>query len=186
MQEALECFASGRFASQADVARFLRPHAIFSRGAKGDIHPQRIKNMLTNKIYAGYYEYKPWGFDLIKGNHPTIISWETFQRIQGRLEGNSSTPQKKVANEDFPLRGYVACDCCSHPMTAYWAKGRKKRYPYYECFQKGCDARRKSIRRADVEGAFESLLKSLRPPRSLFAVASAMFKDPWDARIGDF
>jgi hypothetical protein len=49
-----------------------------------------------------------------------------------------------------------------------------------------CLLRRKSIRRADVEGAFETLLQSLRPPHSLFAVASAMFKDLWDARIGDF
>jgi len=186
LQEAMEGYASGRFASQADVARFLRPHAIFSRDAKGDIHPQRIKNMLTNKIYAGYFEYKPWGVGLTKGNHPTIISWDTFLRIQTRLNGTTTAPQKKVANEDFPLRGYVACDCCGAPMTAYWAKGRSKRYPYYECFQKGCEARRKSIRRADVEDAFETLLQSLRPPRSLFAVASAMFKDIWDARIGDF
>lgn len=186
LQEALEGFASGRFDSQADVARFLVPHGIYKLDANGTLHPQRIKNMLTNKIYAGYYEYKPWGIPLSKGKFDPIISWETFQRIQTRLNGTSTAPQKKVANEDFPLRGYVACDSCGHPMTAYWAKGRNKRYPYYECFQKGCDARRKSIRRADVEGAFETLLQSLRPPRSLFAVASAMFKDLWDARIGDF
>ncbi len=186
LQEALEGFASGRFDSQADVARFLAPHGIYKLDANGTLHPQRIKNLLTKKIYAGYYEYKPWGIGLTKGNHPTIISWDTFLRIQTRLNGTTTAPQKKVASEDFPLRGYVACDCCGAPMTAYWAKGRNKRYPYDECFQKGCEARRRSIRHADVEDAFEILLQSLRPPRSLFAVASAMFKDIWEARISDF
>ncbi len=92
---------------------------ILARDAKGDIHPQRIKNMLTNKIYAGHYKYKPWGVGLTKGNHPTITLWETFQRIQPRQNGDTSAPQKKVANEDFPLRGYVARGGCGHPMTAY-------------------------------------------------------------------
>lgn len=61
LQEALEGFASGRFDTQADVARFLQPHPIYARDADGAIHPQRIKNLLTNKLYAGYYAYKDWG-----------------------------------------------------------------------------------------------------------------------------
>ncbi|WP_420011513.1 recombinase zinc beta ribbon domain-containing protein [Tateyamaria sp.] len=183
LQEALEGFASGRFASQADVARFLAPHPIFARDAKGNIHPQRIKNLLTNKIYAGYYAYKPWGIGLTKGKHPALISWDTFERIQARINSCSTVPQKTVSTDDFPLRGYVACDGCGHPMTGYWAKGRNKRYPYYECFQKGCDLRRKSIKRADIEDAFEDLLQSLTPSRGLIGVAAEMFKDIWDGRI---
>ncbi len=186
IQEALEGFASGRFSLQADVARFLAPHPIFSRDTNGNIHPQRIKNLLTNRLYAGYYAYKPWGVELTKGNHDALISWETFQRIQSQLSDNTSAPQKKVSHDDFPLRGYVACDSCGHPMTGYWAKGRNKRYAYYECFQKGCDQRRKSIKRAEIETAFEALLKSLSPSRGLVAVASAMFKDIWDARIASW
>ncbi|MEM6586800.1 MAG: recombinase family protein [Pseudomonadota bacterium] len=145
LQEALEGFASGRFDTQAAVARFLEPHAIFARDVKGAIHPQRIRNLLTNTLYAGYYEYKPWGVGLTKGNHAPIISWETFQRIQERLADTTTAPQKTSAHDDFPLRGHIACGACGHPMTGYWAKGRNKRYAYYECFQKGCDARRKSI-----------------------------------------
>jgi len=67
IREALEDFASGRFQSQAEVKRFLEPHAIFDRDARGEIHPQCIKNMLTNKIYVGYYAYAPWGVGLTKG-----------------------------------------------------------------------------------------------------------------------
>ncbi|MGJ8530318.1 recombinase family protein, partial [Maritalea sp.] len=183
LQEALEGFASNRFATQADVKRFLEPHPIFARDAKGAIHPQRIRNLLTNKIYAGYYAYKPWGIGLTQGKHPALIDWETFQRIQTKIENSNPTAQVKTKTEDFPLRGIVACASCNHPITGYWAKGRNKRYPYYECFQKACPDRRKSIKRQDVESGFEALLHALRPNRSLIAMASAMFRDIWDDRI---
>ncbi|MGJ8629406.1 MAG: recombinase family protein, partial [Sulfitobacter sp.] len=183
LQEALEGFASNRFATQADVKRFLEPHPIFARDTNGAIHPQRIRNLLTNKIYAGYYAYKPWGIGLTRGNHPAIITWETFQRIQAKIEANNPTAQVKTKTEDFPLRGIIACATCNHPMTGYWAKGRNKRYPYYECFQKTCPDRRKSIKRNDVETGFEALVSALRPSRSMIAMATAMFRDIWDSRI---
>jgi len=105
IQEALEGYASGRFATQAEIAHFLEPHPIFSRDAQGRIHPQRIMNLLTNKLHAGHYEYKKWGISLTKGKHPALISWATFQRIQERLNGTTTAPQKRVTISDFPLRG---------------------------------------------------------------------------------
>lgn len=128
LQEALEGFASGRFATQAEIARFLAPHPVFSRDAKGAIHPQRIKNLLTNKLYAGYYAYAPWGIGLTKSQHPALMSWETFQRIQTRMAEGTTAPQNRASLDDFPLRGHIACASCGHPMTGYWAKGRNKRY----------------------------------------------------------
>lgn len=179
----MEGFASGRFVTQADVKRFLEPHPIFARDTKGAIHPQRIRNLLTNKIYAGYYAYKPWGIKLTRGNHPALIDWQTFQRIQTRIGANNPTAQVKTKTEDFPLRGVVACATCNHPMTGYWAKGRNKKYPYYECFQKTCPDRRKSIKRHDVETGFEALISALRPSRSMIMMATAMLRDIWDSRI---
>ncbi len=183
IQEALEGFASGRFQTQADVRRFLEPHPIFSRDKNGNIHPQRVKNMLTNKIYAGYYEHKPWGIPLTKGKFEPIIDWATFEQIQTRLEARTSAPQKTTSAADFPLRGHIACGCCGHPMTGYWVKGRSKRYAYYECFQKGCPERRKSVRRADAEAHFVGLLNQLRLSNGPLAMAKLMFKELWDKRI---
>lgn len=158
IQEALEGFASGRFASQSEVRRFLEPHGLFARDAKGQMHPQRVKNMLINKIYAGYYEYKPWSIGLTQGRHPALIDWATFEKIQERLTTRTPVALRADTVEDFPLRGFLTCACCGHPMTAYWAKGRNKKYPYYECFQKDCPERRKAIRRDDVSAAFDDLL----------------------------
>lgn len=109
IKEALEGFATGRFQTQAEVKRFLEPHPVFLRDQNGAIHPQRIKNMLTNKIYAGYYEYKPWGVKLTQGKHEPLISWETCQRIQDRLKDKATAPQRADNAAEFPLRGFVTC-----------------------------------------------------------------------------
>ena len=183
IREALEGFATGRFRTQAEVKRFLEPHPIFKRDANGEIHPQRIANMLTNRIYAGYYEYKPWGVPLTQGKHEPLISWETFQRIQNRLTEKAHASERTDNTDDFPLRGFVTCGCCGHPLTAYHAKGRNKRYPYYECFNKGCDERRKSIRKDVLEGEFEALIRQMTPNAGIMSAVAAMFKHIWDSRI---
>ncbi len=183
IQEALEGYASGRFQTQADMRRFLEPHPIFSRDKNGNIHPQRIKNMLSNKIYAGHYEYRPWGIPLTKGKFDPIISWATFEQNQNRLNSRTSAPQKTTSAEDFPLRGHIACGCCGHPMTGYWVKGRSKHYAYYECFQKTCPERRKSVRSADAEAHFLQYLNKLRMSCGPIAIAKLMFKELWDRRI---
>ncbi|EFL90225.1 site-specific recombinase [Ahrensia sp. R2A130] len=186
IQEALEGFATGRFQTQVDVKRFLEPHSIFARDNKGEIHPQRIANLLTNKIYVGYYEYKPWNVPLTKGKHEALISWDTFQRIQARLNEGAVIRSGANTESDFPLKGFVTCGCCNKPLTAYYAKGRNKRYPYYECFNKECDECRKTIRKEMIEGEFENLVQSMRPHASLMATAAAMFRAHWNARIAGF
>ncbi|MEY8831433.1 hypothetical protein AB9K34_23935 [Sedimentitalea sp. XS_ASV28] len=58
-----------------------------------------------------------------------------------------------------------------------------KSYPYYLCDTKGCNSYCKSIRRADIEEGFESLLRNMTPSRSLLSVARKMFADLWDDRL---
>ena len=182
IQEALEGFASmaASVTTQAEVKRFLEPHDIFARDKKGEIHPQRIKNMLTNKIYAGYYEYKPWNVPLTKGIHEPLIPWKCFQKIQSLLEEKAYAPTRRDTEGQFPLKGYVTCACCGHPLTAYHAKGRNKHYPYYECFNKECPESRKSIRKETLESDFEALIKKLRPSMPIMVTIAAMFREAWD------
>ena len=42
---------------------------------------------------------------------------------------------------------------------------------------------RKSIRRSDIEGAFEQLLKGMTPSETLFSIATKMLKTLWDRRL---
>ena len=185
VQKALEGFAVGHFASQAEVQRFLERDPHFPKDRKdGSIRPMTISRLLKKAVYAGYVEAPKWDVSLRKGQHEPLISFETFQRIQENLSGRRRSPAARVDyNEDFPLRGFVECDCCGNAMTAAWSTGKYKRYPYYRCETRGCEAKSKSIPRAKLEAGFEEVLKSLQPAKGLFELAKAMIRDAWDMRL---
>jgi DNA invertase Pin-like site-specific DNA recombinase len=178
--EALEGFASGRFASQAEVKRFLETQPAFPKSKDGTVHFQRVINLLNCNIYAGYISSKKNDLHNIKGQHEPLISYDTFLKIQARLNNQAKAPTRQDLNLDFPLRGFVNCSCCNHPMTATNSKGRNKYYSYYLCLQKGCDNYGKSIAKEKMESEFNSLLRSLKPSEALFTTIEAMYRDYWD------
>ena len=183
LQEALEGFASGRFVTQAEVKRFLESQPCWPRDLpNGEIRSQRITELLTRIVYAGYIEYGKWDVSLRKGHHEGIISLETYERIQQRLSDGETkrAPARADIHEDFRLRGFITCDDCGKPLTANWSKSKTgKKHPYYLCFTKGCPSHRKSIRRDTLEGDFEGLLQRMQPTKNLFRIAKAMFAEIW-------
>jgi site-specific DNA recombinase len=181
LQEALEDYASGRFQLQAEVKRFLESHPEYPRDRNGEVHNQRVTELLTRSVYAGYVEAPNWEVGFRSGHHEPLISLETFRKIKNRLNGK--VPARKNINMDFPLRGFVTCGHCGTPLTACWSTGRHARYPYYLCPTKGCLSYRKSIQRGVLEGEFENLLCSLRPTENLFSIARMMFEDLWSHRL---
>lgn len=182
VQEALEGYASGRFESQSEVKRFLDHSGHYPKDKNGEVHFQRVTNLLGKVLYAGYLDVPEWNIHLHPGKHEPLISFETYQTIQKRLAGQTKAPARKDLHDDFPLRGFVTCACCGKPMTACWSSGRNSKYPYYLCATKGCDEYRKSNRKEIMEGQFEEILQQLRPSPALFYMASEMFKDLWEDR----
>ncbi|MDD9911199.1 MAG: recombinase family protein [Ahrensia sp.] len=188
LQEALEGFAAGRFQTQSEMRRFLENHPDYpSDLPNGEIRNQRITDLLTRPIYAGYVEAPKWNVSLRKGHHEGLISFETFEKIQERLKAGAYAPARKDINEDFPLRGFVECGDCSKPLTACWSKSSTgKKHPYYLCYNKGCDSYRKSIPRDKIEGQFEAILQSMQPSKNLVSIAKVMFKHAWSQRLEQF
>ena len=115
-----------------------------------------------------------------KGYHDGLISLETFQRNQERLSGKPFAPARADIHADFPLRGFVKCGDCDHPMTANWTKGRNATYPYYVCRHRGCDRFGKSVKREVIEGAYETILAQLVPGKEMFDVFTTLFRKRWD------
>ncbi len=185
VREALEGFASGHLASQAEVQRFLERNPHFPKDRKdGTLRPMTVTRLLKKVVYAGYVEAPKWGVSLRKGQHEGLISFETFQRIQDNLEGRKRLPAaRKDFNEDFPLRGFVLCECCGNAMTAAWSKGCRRHYAYYRCETRGCEMKSKSVPRAKMEEAFAEIMEGLQPARGLFDLAKAMLRDAWDMRL---
>ena len=184
LAEALEGYATGYLQSQAEVKRFLESQPCFPKDLpNGEIRWQRVQRLLSHLTYAGYVEAPKWGVSPRKGHHEPLISLESFERIQERMNGKAKAPARKDISADFPLRGFVLCDDCGQPMTSCWSKGRSRHYAYYLCDTRGCESKRKSVPREKIESGFSEILQSLVPNRQLFLLATEMFKEAWNSRL---
>lgn len=183
--DVLEGFASGRFEAIFEVKRYLEAQPAWPKDHKGEVHPERIFELFSRPVYAGYVSSEDWGVEPIKGRHEGLVSFETWLAVQERRKGNAKVPARKNLSESFPLRGFVCCASCGEPLTACWSKGRSALYPYYLCDTKGCRDHRKSIRKEKIEGAFEALLATLKPSEGLFHLAFEMVRDLWDGRTAN-
>lgn len=182
VQEALEGYACGRFESQVEVKRFLEAQPAFPKNSKGMLTQQRVTDILTHPVYAGYIGHRDWNTSFVAGQHEPLISLQLFEKIQARRNGTLKAPIRSDINLDFVLRGFVLCNDCGKTLTACWSQGARKKYPYYLCDTKGCVSYRKSIPRDAIEGEFETILKSMQPTRNLFQISCAMLKDAWNQR----
>lgn len=180
--EAFHGYASGRFESVVEVKRFLDSQMAFPKDRNGEVHFQRVVDMLRRSLYTGYIDVPKWGISLQPGKHEPLVSLEIWQQVQDRLDGVAKAPMRKDISEDFPLRGFVACACCGKPMTAAWSTGRSSKYPYYFCQTKGCSERHKNIRKERIEGDFPPILSALTPTRGLFLMVYTMMEELWDYR----
>ena len=183
IRNAFESYASGRLETIVEVKRYFEGTDVFRKSPQGEVHPTRIQEMFGRPVYAGYISHAPWGLNMIPAKHEPIISLQTWQAVQDRKQAVAKAPARKDISADFPLRNFIACADCNQPLTACWSKGRSARYPYYLCDTKGCESYRKSIRRDQLEGDFEELLKEMRPSANLFALAFATFRDLWNDRL---
>ena len=180
IKEALEGYASNRFESAAEVARWLSQFPSIPKNGKGIVVRQRAYELLQRSLYCGRITIEKWNLYLHPGKHEPLISFETWLKIQEKIEGRSYRPAKSNINEDFILRGSVTCATCDHPMTAGWTKGRSKHYPYYYCQNTGCADWKKTIRAENIHGEFDELLKKMQPSSGLLKLARAILKDLWE------
>ena len=185
VKEVFEGYASGKYASQGDVRRFLTAQAAYPKDANGEVHFQRLAELFERVIYTGYIDYPVWDIILKPGKHEPLISYETFKRVQERLKEQAHAPARKDIHMDFPLRGYVLCDCCGYPMTACWSHGRHQKFAYYLCQQRGCEERKKSIRKDVLESEFENLLKELQPSPKTLNFAGKLMRMVWEKNAAD-
>lgn len=182
VQNALEGFADGRFLTQKDIYDYLkRCELIGYHGKPINVTLDFVKNMLTNEKYTGYFSYENWNIPYQKWAMDEIISRETYQKIQDKLNGkkNALKPRKYNMNdEDFPLRRWLKCAVCGHDLTGSKARSRSgTRHPYYHCHNKECPKYGKGIRQHDLHEDFTNLLSSFTPPSGIINLANAIIQD---------
>jgi len=74
--------------------------------------PNSIKRILNNKNYTGDFV---WNGEIIKNNHPSIISYEDFKLVQELLKKNRRVP--KLKSKDYLLKGIVTCLECGGSLS---------------------------------------------------------------------
>ena len=185
IKDALEGFASGRYATQTDVKDFLQSKGFRHWGYGKMTYLEQVKRLLTREVYAGYISYPKWNVTHRKGHHEALISGDTFQRIQDKLEDKKKMRAKNNIRDDFPLRGFACCSKCTNPFTGSWSKGRKEKYAYYRCKTVGCALQNKGIRADKMHKEFEIMLKKLKPRPNILKVVRAELLDQWNTRMLD-
>ena len=143
------------------------------------MHFKKVQPMLDRVVYAGYIDHLDWNVKLLQAKHSPLISFQTWQVIQTRLQERTKAPVRKDISKDFALRGFVTCGSCDKLLTACWAKGRHIKYPYYHCRHKGCPDYKKSVRKEKIDQEFGEIIAELKPAPSLFAMAKEMLRAAW-------
>ncbi|AQT57418.1 TPA: recombinase family protein [Enterococcus faecium] len=131
------------------IANFLNRQG-YQTVKKNAFSTTAVKDILRNKIYAGYLEYARYinwetkrrkGKNprpiLVKGTHEPIISEEDYQKVQERLALEGKQPKWNHTGENV-LTGLLRCPECGAPMAASnvtntLKDGTKKRIRYYSC-----------------------------------------------------
>ncbi len=180
IREVFEGFASGKFLSQADVVKFLRA----TDYSNGPIYQEGVRRLLRRVVYAGYVEREEWEVSRRKGQHEAIISLETFQKVQGKLDGKCRVAVRKSDSLDFALRGFLLCPFCQGALTASWSRGRSKMYRFYRCKSPSCVRFNKSVSGDFVDAEFVKLLQSIYPKPGAIRLAKAVVLELWEHKVG--
>lgn len=126
--------------------------------------------LFTNQLYIG----KIRAFEKVFEAKPPFValaSEEVFFKAGVALDPRKAQAPAAQLSADFPLRGFIRCEC-GRLLTGAWSAGKAKKYPYYRCL--GCNRVNHPMSRVDslfadallayqpVEGAWERLVEIMR------------------------
>lgn len=123
----------------------LTNQEIIQRLAKLGYHitKQKLSEVLKNPFYCGWMVHNFLNGEPQKGNHPPIISEETFLKANDvlNLRYTGGYEQKKE-KEWSPLTGTLKCPHCKENLTSSLSTKMKKKYNrevgYYACSNSKC------------------------------------------------
>ncbi len=163
LQKAWALVTTGLY-KQSEIVRQLRQWGVVGYHGK-PFSSQALHKMLVNPFYVGILR-DPWSGEEHRGRHVPMVSARDFAAVQRTLHRRGPHMSAKAAHPAFPLRGFVKCPTCSQRMTAAWAQGRRRRYPYYNCYSRSCSTRTRSYSAERVHDEFLRFLSTLSVPVS--------------------
>lgn len=181
-KEAIQRYIDDELNTLQEVRSFIESRYRINKIDKS-ISVNGTHNILTEELYCGYIEYKPWEISFKKAQHDGFITLDMYKRVRLKLDNKSKPRMRTDYNPLFPLRGLVLCSKCNKPMTGSRNKGRNKHYDNYSCKTTDCDRRYKSISTDRLHGDFEQTLIRCRPPPELTELAKIVITDLWNEKV---
>lgn len=74
-------------------------------------------------LYTGHICYPPWGIPLQPAKHEALISYDTFTKIQERLNGNARAPTRKDIHPVFRCAGLYCAAVATTPLRLAGQQG---------------------------------------------------------------
>jgi hypothetical protein len=178
VRKAFESVAAGE--PPATVLRRLTAQGLTTK--KGQpVRLQEFRPMLRNPFYKGIVRSNHWGIET-EGQHEPLVNAATWAQVQLQLSSRPPHPgtlNRTKDHPDFPLRGFIRCATCGHPLTAALSRGKTgRRYGYYRCWDKDCGAIQ--IRAERLEETFGALLRQLQLAPGMARLVEAALLDLWD------
>lgn len=183
LKPVLEGFADGTYVKKIDACEALVKSGFWEK-QRPEKYIDKFTAILTNPFYAGDIYYPDWEVPRHRGKHEALISYETFDRIQKRLENGDRVKRiRRDTSPDFPLRGLLDCKCCGRNLTAAWTNKKRGHYGYYYCQNPECDCYGKMCKMQDVEEGFKEVLEKSRLKPEVGKLVEAVFADAWEEEM---
>ena len=140
---AFEEYVTGNW-TLSDLADHLAARGLTTRAtpkiASLPISKRSLYDIFVNPYYKGIVNYKGVEY---KGNHPTLVDAETWQRVQEVLSSHYNG--ERTREHPHFLKGSLYCRNCGSRMIVTYARSSSGvRYPYFVCAgrhskrEKGC------------------------------------------------
>ena len=153
-------FSSGEFSSMREIRDLFFKHEVTRRNGR-PLHFNQIRDMLVNPFYFGLMTY---GGETKIGNHKSLISKATFDRVQEILKQKYD---KRPHVNNFAFTGFIKCKECGSAITAekHFKNYPKTRgivpYVYYRCVKKNGKCSQAYIRDMELENQLRDIVGSL-------------------------
>lgn len=208
IQETLMWYHSGLLNSVKEVADYLQRKWLDTskyewrrknKQKEYKIHTSLAHRMLKNILYSWDIEYKAIKKDkhgIIvkirdisrrKWRHEGIITPDIYDAIQEKLSGKRPyTHEIKTVNEEYPLRGFIVCECCWKPLTTGKSRsGNKERRILYYQFNKQCKYHGKSINANTLHDNFLKDIQNLEVSKEFIAFMKLLVVQEYEKRKQD-
>ena len=176
-------YSKGKYSTYKQVKESAEAKLLINpkNGKQFNLTDSSFKKMIRNKIYIGKIEYKPWNIEETDATHEALIDESIFYEMQIQLKNKGKKKHPRLSLSEFPLKGNLICKTCKKTLTANFAQGRSKKYPYYRCnsSKDNCEERNKNISREKLHDQFLEVLEDAKIKKEVLVLLDKVLEDTY-------